>query len=217
MKTDSEIKEDVLDELMWQPNIDETQIGVIVEKGVVTLTGIVDTYSKKVAAEKAVKNVKGVKAVADDIEVKYGIAYKKTDKEIAKAVVNAFEWNSSIPNDKIGIEVRDGWVYLSGELKWFYQKEAARKAVENLLGVKKVINNITLEQSIKPIEIKEKIAKAFKRLADLDANQIKVEVDGHKVKLKGKVHSYAEKEEARKTAFFAPGVYDVENELEVAY
>ncbi|SNR59243.1 BON domain-containing protein [Lutibacter flavus] len=217
MKSDSEIKEDVLDELMWQPNIDETQIGVIVEKGVVTLTGIVDTYSKKVAAEKAVKNVIGVKAVADDIEVKYGTAYKKTDKEIAKAVVNAFEWNSSVPKDKVKIEVRDGWVYLTGELQWFYQKEAARKAVENLLGVRKVINNITLEQAIKPTDIKEKIAKAFKRLADLDANQIKVEVDGHKVKLKGKVHSYAEKEEARKTAFFAPGVYDVENELEVAY
>jgi len=217
MKTDSEIKEDVLDELMWQPNIDETQMGVIVEKGVVTLTGIVDTYAKKVAAEKAVKNVIGVKAVADDIEVKYGDAYKKTDKEIAKAVVNALSWNASVPDDKVEIEVRDGWVYLSGEVQWFYQKDAARKAAENLLGVKKVVNNITLKQAIEPSEIKKKISKAFERLADLDAQNIKVEVDGHKVKLKGKVHSYAEKEEARKTAYFAPGVYDVENELEVAY
>jgi osmotically-inducible protein OsmY len=217
MKTDSEIKEDVLDELMWQPNIDETQMGVIVEKGVVTLTGIVNTYAKKVAAEKAVKNVIGVKAVADDIEVKYGDAYKKTDKEIAKAVVNALSWNASVPDETVKIEVRDGWVYLSGELQWFYQKEAARKATENLLGVKKVVNNITLKQAIEPSEIKKKISKAFERLADLDAQNIKVEVDGHKVKLKGKVHSYAEKEEARKTAYFAPGVYDVENELEVAY
>ena len=217
MKTDSEIKEDVLDELMWQPNIDETQMGVIVEKGVVTLTGIVNTYAKKVAAEKAVKNVIGVKAVADDIEVKYGDAYKKTDKEIAKAVVNALSWNASVPDETVKIEVRDGWVYLSGELQWFYQKEAARKATENLLGVKKVVNNITLKQAIEPSEIKNKISKAFERLADLDAQNIKVEVDGHKVKLKGKVHSYAEKEEARKTAYFAPGVYDVENELEVAY
>ena len=217
MKTDSEIKEDVLDELMWQPNIDETQMGVIVEKGVVTLTGIVNTYAKKVAAEKAVKNVIGVKAVADDIEVKYGDAYKKTDKEIAKAVVNALSWNASVPDDKVEIEVRDGWVYLSGEVQWFYQKDAARKAAENLLGVKKVVNNITLKQAIEPSEIKKKISKAFERLADLDAQNIKVEVDGHKVKLKGKVHSYAEKEEARKTAYFAPGVYDVENELEVAY
>lgn len=217
MKTDSEIKEDVLDELMWQPNVDETQIGVIVEKGVVTLTGVVDTYAKKVAAEKAVKNVVGVKAVADDIEVKYGDAYKKTDKEIAKAVVNALSWNASVPDDKVEIEVRDGWVYLSGELQWFYQKDAARKAAENLLGVKKVVNNITLKQAIEPSEIKNKISKAFGRLADLDAQNIKVEVDGHKVKLKGKVHSYAEKEEARRTAYFAPGVYEVENELEIIH
>jgi len=217
MKTDIEIKEDVLDELMWQPNIDETQIGVIVENGVVTLTGIVDTYAKKVAAEKAVKNVVGVKAVADDIEVKYGDAYKKTDKEIAKAVVNALSWNASVPDDKVEIEVRDGWVYLSGELQWFYQKDAARKAAEHLLGVKKVVNNITLKQAIEPSEIKNKISKAFERLADLDAQNIKVEVDGHKVKLQGKVHSYAEKEEARRTAYFAPGVYDVENELEITH
>ncbi len=217
MKTDSEIKEDVLDELMWQPNVDETQIGVIVEKGVVTLTGVVDTYAKKVAAEKAVKNVVGVKAVADDIEVKYGDAYKKTDKEIAKAVVNALSWNASVPDDKVEIEVRDGWVYLSGEVQWFYQKDAARKAAENLLGVKKVVNNITLKQAIEPSEIKNKISKAFERLADLDAQNIKVEVDGHKVKLKGKVHSYVEKEEARRTAYFAPGVYEVENELEIIH
>lgn len=216
MITDSVIKEDVLDELVWQPNIDETQIGVIVENGVVTLTGTVNTYAKKVAAEKAVKNVVGVRAVADDIEVKYGDAYKKTDKEIAKAVANAIEWNASVPEKKVEIEVRDGWVYLSGELQWFYQKEAARKVVENLMGVKKVVNNITLKQAIQPSEIKKKISKAFERLADLDANNIKVEVDGHKVKLKGKVHSYAEKEEARKTAYYAPGVYEVDNELEVA-
>lgn len=215
MKSDSAIKEDVLDELMWQPDIDETQIGVIVENGVVTLTGIVDSYSKKLAAEKAVKNVKGVKAVADDIEVKYGSAYKKTDKEIAKAVVNALKWNSSVPEDKVTIEVRDGWVYLSGELKWFYQKEAALKSVETLLGVKKVVNNITLKQSVKPTEIKAKITKAFERLADIDAKNIKVDVDGHTVKLKGKVHSYVEKEEAKKTAYAAPGVYKVENEIEV--
>jgi len=217
MRSDSEIKEDVLDELMWQPNIDETQIGVIVEKGVVTLTGFVDAYAKKTAALDAVKNVKAVKAVANDIEVKYGTDYKKTDKEIAKAVVNALTWNASVPDDKLAIEVRDGWVHLSGELEWHYQKDAARKAIENLLGVKGVINNITLKQAIVPSEIKQKITKAFERLADLDAKNIKVEVDGHKVKLKGKVHSYAEKDEARKTAFYAPGVYEVENELEVAY
>lgn len=215
MKSDSAIKEDVLDELMWQPDIDDTQIGVIVENSVVTLTGVVDSYSKKLAAEKAVKNVKGVKAVADDIEVKYGAAYKKTDKEIAKAAVNALEWNTSVPEDKVTIEVRDGWVYLSGELNWFYEKEAVSKSIEPLLGVKKVINNITLQQAVEPTEIKAKITKAFERLADIDAKSIKVDVEGHTVKLKGKVHSYVEKDEARKTAYAAPGVYEVENEIEV--
>ena len=217
MRTDFQIKEDVLDELMWQPNIDETQIGVIVEQGVVTLTGVVDNYAKKLAAQKAIKNVKGVKAVADDIEVKYGLEYKKTDKEIAKAVVNAFEWNSSIPEDKIKVEVADGRVYLEGEVSWNYQKDAAKRAVANLLGVKFVVNNITIKQAIKPTDIKEKISKALKRMADLEAEKIQVEVDGHTVRLRGKVHSYAEKEEARKTAYFAPGVYEVENELVVAY
>lgn len=217
MKTDSEIKKDVLDELMWQPNIDQTQIGVIVENGIVTLSGVVDSYAKKVAAEQAVKFVKGVKAVADDIEVKYGLDYKKTDKEIAKAVVNALEWNSSVPDNKVSIEVSDGRVNLGGEVQWYYQKDAAKRAVENLLGVKSVINNITLKQAVEPSEIKQKISKAFERMADLEAKNIKVEVEGHTVRLKGKVHSHAEKEEARKTAYYAPGVYEVDNELEVAY
>lgn len=217
MKTDAKIKESVLEELTWQPNIDETQIGVIVENGVVTLTGIVDSYTKKVAAEKAVKNVIGVKAVAENIEVKYGTSYKKTDQEIAKAIVHAFEWDTAVPKDKVTIEVRDGWVYLSGELQWTYQKVAAKRAVENLLGVKGVINSITIKQAVEPSQIKQKITKAFERLADVDAKNITVDVDGHKVKLRGKVHSLAEKDEARKTAYYAPGVYEVENELEVAY
>ena len=215
MRIDSEIKEDVLDELMWQPNIDETQIGVIVEKGIVTLTGFVDAYTKKTAALNAVKSVKGVKAIANDIEVKYGTDYKKTDKEIAKAVVNALTWNASVPDEKLTIEVRDGWVHLSGELEWHFQKDAARKTIENLLGVKGVINNITLKQKIVPSKILQKITNAFERLAHLDAKNIKVEVDGNKVKLKGKVNSYAEKEAAKRTAFFAPGVSEVEDEIEV--
>lgn len=217
MKNDSLIKEVVLDELTWQPDIDETQIGVIVEDGVVTLSGIVDSYAKKLAAEKAVKNVKGVKAVADDIEVKYGEEYKKTDKEIAKVVVNTLKLNASVPDDKVKIEVSDGWVYLSGELKWFYQKEAVNKAVENLLGVKKVVNNIIVQQVAEPTEIKIKITKAFERLADIDANNIKVEVEGHTVRLRGKVHSYVEKDEAKKTAYGAPGVYEVKNDIEVVF
>jgi len=216
MKTDLKIKEDVLDELKWQPHIDETQIGVVVEKGVVTLTGTVDSYTKKMEAEKAAKRVKGVRAVAEDIEVKYGSEYKRSDKEIAKAVANALEWNVSVPEDKITVKVENGWVYLSGEVAWAYQKSAAKNAVENLLGVKYVSNNVTIKQVVHTTDIKEKIKKAFERMADVEAGNINVSVDGHTVKLKGKVHSIHEKDEARDAAYYAPGVYHVENELEVA-
>ncbi len=217
MKTDAEIKEDVLDELAWQPNVDETEIGVIVDKGVVTLNGVVDSYSKKLNAEKAVKSVVGVKALANDIEVKYGDAYKKTDKEIAKAVVNALEWNSSIPEEDISVKVEDGWVYLTGEVEWEYQKSAAKRAVQNLMGVRSVINNLSIKQDIKPLEVKNLIKKAFERSAELDANNITVISDGHNVTLKGKVHSIKEKEDAETAAYRAPGVYHVNNELKVQY
>lgn len=217
MQTDYQIKEDVLDELAWQPNIDETQIGVIVEKGVVTLTGVVNNYSKKLDAEKAAKRVEGVKAVALDIEVKYGNDFKKTDKEIAKAIVEAFEWNSAVPQDDIKIKVENGWVYLTGEVQWNYQKSAAKNAVENLLGVVGVRNLITLKNNIQPSEIKDRIKKAFQRMATLDADGITLETHGNTVTLRGTVHSIKEKEDAEAAAYNAPGVYDVKNRLEVAY
>ena len=217
MKTDAEIKEDVLDELAWQPNIDETEIGVIVENGIVTLSGVVNNYSKKIAAEKAVKGVEGVKAIAGDIEVKYGDDFKKTDKEIAKAVVDALKWNSSVPEENLSVKVEDGWVYLSGEVKWGYQKNAAKRAVENLLGVRSVINSITIKNDVKPIEVKDRIQKAFERSAELDAKNITVLTDGNTVTLKGKVHSIKEKEDAETAAYRAPGVYSVKNELKVQY
>ena len=217
MKSDAEIKEDVLDELAWQPNIYETEIGVIVENGIVTLSGVVNQYSKKIAAEKAVKSVEGVKAIAGDIEVKYGDDFKKTDKEIAKAVVDALEWNSSVPEENLTIKVEDGWVYLSGEVNWQYQRNAAKSAVENLLGVRKVINNISIKQAVKPFDVKEKIKKAFERSAELDANNITVLTDGYTVTLQGKVHSIKEKEDAESAAYRAPGVYSVKNELKVQY
>lgn len=217
MKTDFEIKEDVLDELAWQPNIDETQIGVIVEQGVVTLSGIVNSYTKKLAAEKAVKRVLGVKAVALDIEVKYGNDFKKTDKEIAKAIVEAFEWSSEVPADNIEVKVENGWVYLRGELQSNYQKNAAKNAVENLLGVIGVTNLITIKNNIDPSEIKDRIKKAFQRMATLEADGITLETHGNTVTLRGKVHSIKEKEDAETAAYFAPGVHEVKNKLEVVY
>ena len=217
MRSDYEIKEDVLAQLLWERNITETEIGVIVENGVVTLSGVVDSYTKKLAAEKAAKKVDGVKAVALDIEVKYGTDYKKTDKEIAKAVINALEWDISVPDDKISVKVEDGWVYLSGDVDWFYQKYSAKKAVENLLGVKGVISTIQIKQAVEPTQIKEKISIAFDRSAEVNAKNITVLVDGHTVTLRGTVNSIAEKDEAQRAAYFAPGVYEVKNELKVQY
>lgn len=217
MKTDLKIKQDVLAELEWQPNIDETEIGVTVKDGIVTLTGMVDSYTKKIAAEKAAANVYGVKAVAEDIKVKYSSDKGKSDTEIAKAAVDAIKWNTSIPNDAIKIKVEDSWVYLNGEVSWEYQKNAAKTTVSKLAGVKGVINNISLKKIVAPAEVKNRITKAFERSATLEAKNIQVEVDGHTVKLRGTVHSLAEKEQARKAAFFAPGVTKVENHLIVDY
>jgi len=217
MKTDAKIKEHVIDQLIWEPNIDEKQIGVAVEDGVVTLTGVVDNYTKKRAAENAAKKVSGVKAVAEEIEVKFGEAYKKTDTEIAKAAVDILEWNVSVPSDKILVNVEDGWIYLTGEVEWAYQREAAKKALQNLPGVKYVVDRISLKQKAEPKDIKSKITKAFERAADVDAKQIEVEVDGHTVILRGTVSSLSEKDNARKTAYASPGVYNVINELKIEF
>jgi osmotically-inducible protein OsmY len=217
MKTDARIKDEVLQELAWQLGVDKTQIGVIVKDGIVTLTGVVDSYTKKINAEKAAKSVYGVKAVAEDIEVKYTAEKGKTDSEIAKAVVGAFEWNTAIPEEDVKIKVEDGWVYLSGEVKWDYQRTAAKNVVEKLYGVKGVISNISIKQLVQPSEVKDRITKALERSADLEAKNIHVEVDGHTVTLTGTVHSLNEKDEARRAAFFAPGVTKVDNKLKIAY
>lgn len=169
IKTDAQIKQDILDELAFEPNIDETQIGVVVDKGVVMLTGVVDDFYKNIAAEKAVKKVKGVKAVAEDIDVKYGSNYQKTDKEIAKAIIAAFEWNTAVPEDDIVIEVRHGWIDLSGEVEFSYQREAAKRVAQNIAGVKGINNTIEIKPTVKPLEIKKELVKAFKRSALLDA------------------------------------------------
>ena len=217
MRTDAQIKQDVLDELVFQPNIDETEIGVIVKNGIVTLTGRVFSYANKIAAEEAVKKVKGVKAVAEDIEVGYDTEEQKTDTEIANALVEALMWNTATSKDLINIKVEDGYVYLSGEVDWFYQKEATQRMAQHLMGVKGIFNNIKIKQQIeKPNQIRERIDKAFERSAHIDANNILIEiVDDHIVKLSGKVHSLTEKEDAQKVAFYASGVNEVENELEV--
>lgn len=218
MRTDAQIKQDILDELAYQSNIDETQIDVLVKDGIVTLTGLVFSYAKKIAVVKIIEKIAGVKAIAEGIKISYRDSLNKTDTEIANAAINALEWNASVPNNKVIVEVDHGWITLIGQVEHAYQKDAARRTIEYLSGVKGVTNNITLRQNtIQPQDIKAKIAKAFKRSAVIDALGITIETTDHAVKLTGKVRSVVEKNEAEKAAFNAPGVYAVQNALKVAY
>ncbi len=217
MKTDAKIKQDILDELARQSNLDETEIGVTVENGGVMLSGVVNEYSKKVVAEKAAKKIKGVKAIAEDVQVKFENTFKKTDQEIAKAIVNALERNSDVPEDKIYIEVDNGRVTLSGEVDWAYERNSAVEAVEKLFGVKQVCNNTCLKETLKLTEVENKIKKAFKGSTDLKAENIKISTDGYTVTLRGTVGFLKDKKKAETAVYKAPGVYQVKNELEVQF
>ena len=215
MKTDVELQQDVQEELKWNPMLNATEIGVIVKDGIVTLTGKVDTYLKKIVAERTTKKVAGVKAVAVDIEVKLPNS-KPDDTDIAKAAVNALKWHSSIPKDKVKIEVDNGWVTLEGQVNWPFQKDTAENCIENLSGVRGISNLITIKPSADVKVIKDNIVKAFQRNAALDASKITVETVGNKVILKGKVQSWSERNEAKKAAWNAPGVLYIEDNLQVA-
>ena len=215
MKTDSDIQKDVIDELEWEPFLKASEIGVAVKNGVVTLTGTVDSYGKKISAENASKRVAGVRAVAEDIEVKLLSGGKRNDTEIAEAVLNAIKWHSAVQENKIKVKVEDGWVVLEGEVEWEFQRSAARHQVENLMGVKGISNNVKVIPRLNPSEIKQKINAAFHRSATVDSEKVKVAVDGNKVILSGKVRTYAERKEADSAAWLAPGVMKVENIIEI--
>jgi len=213
IRTDEEIQRDVLDELKWDPHVQINEIGVAVKDGIVMLTGWVDSYLKKLAAENAAHRVRGVKAVANDIEVRLPGSAERTDADLAKAVLDALRWDAAIPAGKLDVTVSHGWVTLRGEVEFAFEKRDAERVVQRLAGVKGVTNLITVRSHPLPSDLKQNIEKALVRNAETDAQRITVEVEGSKVILRGTVRSYAEKKAAEDTAWSSPGVTEVENRI----
>jgi osmotically-inducible protein OsmY len=215
-RPDADIQADVLEELKWDPRVRVNEIGVAVQDGVVTLTGWGASYVQKLAAEEAAHRVRGVKAVANDIEVRLPGSAERTDADLAKAVLDALRWDAAIPADKLDVTVSRGWVTLKGEVELGFQRRLAERAVERLAGVKGVTNLITVKPHPLPSDLKQNIERALIRNAETDAQRITVEVQGSKVILRGTVRSYAEKKAAEEAAWSAPGVTDVENRIVVS-
>lgn len=213
--TDRELKQHVQNALDWEPGLDATDIGVSVDEGVVTLRGNVASYSGKMTAERVALRVYGAKAVANDLIVHLPSGFDRTDTEIAQAAVSALNWNTVVPRDRVTVTVTSGRVTLSGTASWNFQKDAAARTVRDLMGVKGVTNTIIVQPQVKTADVRDKIEAAFKRSAEVDARRISVTAQDGKITLSGNVHSWAERQEAERAAWAAPGVKQVDDRLAV--
>lgn len=214
-KTDSQLQLDVLNELKWEPGVEHEKIGISVDNGVVTLSGLVSSYSQKLLAEQVARRVKGVRAVAEEIEVRLGFQPKTSDAELAKRVADILEWNSFIPHDKVKVTVEDRVVKLTGDVDWGYQKDLAFEDASKISGIIRVDNLIKVSPTVHKEVIRDKIEDAFERQADLEAEKIQVKTEGHRVILSGKVNSWNQRSIAERAAWAAPGVTQVEDNLVV--
>lgn len=215
MKSDYLVQQDVQEELLWEPSLNAVEIGVSVKNGIVTLSGTVDSLSKKLAAERAVKRVKDVKAVAMDVEVVYPSSNKKSDAAIAQAAVDVLSWSNLVPKDSIHVEVEDGYITLEGEVQWQYQRDAARDAIKDLQGLKGISNLVTVRPAASAFLIKDNIKKALQRMANIEADNITLLTENKTITLKGKVRSWREREEVEQVVWSTPGVSAVKDELEI--
>lgn len=215
MKTDQQLKKDVIAELEWDPAINAAHVGVAVKDGVVTLTGHLDTYAEKYAIERAVLRVRSVRGIAVELDVKLDPNHRRSDSEIAAAAESALKWHSLIPSDRIRVQVEKGWVTLLGEVNWDYQRRETEKAVRTLTGVVGVSNAITLKTAAAPADVAKRIRDAMVRHAENESRQLEVSVEGDTVILRGTVDSWTERATASSAAWSAPGVAKVVNELNI--
>jgi osmotically-inducible protein OsmY len=216
MSDDTQLQSSVLAELKWRPSVDSAHIGVTADDGIVTLTGQVQHYTEKLAAENAAKDVLGVRGIANDIKVEPEGSLKQSDKDIAAAAIGALKWDYEVPDGNVKVVVNDGWVTLDGTVDWQFQRDAADRCVRYLRGVVDVTNEISIKPSAKWIDVKIKIEDAFRRNADLDARRISVVTSDGRVTLTGTVRTWSERDAAVSSAWAAPGVTRVEDDLVIS-